>query len=567
MNSYRIKQLILLFIFLFSINGLLTSVNPLSRTFREEFTKVQSKNFASERVLTSINSTSLVDFVDTLLDEEMLDTFRIPGLVVSFVQNNETLFIKGFGQANISSSEFINPNNTIFRAGSVSKSFVATAVMQLYEKGLVELHTDINNYLPNFKFPETYPSRPITLHHLLTHTAGLDEVWNVTMFGNSSYRFEEFLVSNLPKRIYPPGEVFCYSNYGYALAGYLVGAITNSSFEQYVQSNIFDPLGMNSSGFEQPITPQHLQDFAQGYFLEDNELKPMELCYFMAYPAGSLYTTAQDMTKFITAHLNQGEYNHSRILNSSTIQLMQKLQFTHHPQLGGYCYGFYEYIDHIAQNITAIHHAGDLYGFASELVLFPELRLGFFLSSNGVSTGLREVFLATFYDTFFPTPPPIPIPTQDFLDRKHLFEGIYWYNRYPHEKYEQGEYSDSIPYSSIELSVDESAETLVTTIREKGEGYSLAWIEIEPFLFQYPGSDTKLALILVEGQVQYIATGLAIYERQWIDYTSITLTSSLTTSIETTTTKSNFPEFIFVFSVFFSFIFYRKRRNSWKKRS
>ncbi len=559
-----ISKIKTLFLFLILFLSLGSNVEPSKLPIKVRkgvAYELQDIGFFSKGDFSTINSTAIEEFIDNICDEEILNALFVPGLVISAVQNNETLFVKGFGQANLSSTIPINPNKTIFRAGSVSKTFVATAVMQLYEKGLLNLTTDINTYLPTFKIPNTYPNRSITFHHLLTHTAGLDEVWNHTYLANSSSNLEEYLATNLPKRIYAPGEVFCYSNYGYALAGYLVEVITGVQFDQYVKINIFDPLGMNSSGFKQPIHPNYLEDLAPGYYLEDGELTPLEpLLYFMAYPAGSLYTTASDMSKFIIAHLNEGIYNNSRILNSTTIHLMQSLQFTHHPRLGGYCYGFYEYIDHVEQNITTIHHAGDLYGFASELVLIPELKLGFFLSHNSISSGFREYFLASFYDRFFPSLLPQPVPTQDFSERKHLYEGIYWFNRYPHEKYEQGEFTDSIPYSTVELSVNEPSETLKTTFIEFGETYDAEWVEIEPFLFQLPQTDVKMALIPIDNNIQYIVLGLAVYERQEIDHSSTIQSTSPTTSVETTTSKTRFPELMFLLIPLSFILLYRKKR-------
>ncbi len=561
MSASKIKCLTLTFLLILSINSFIHSIGHLSITRVGDVYKFQSIHASFERELSEINSTAIEEFVDAFFDEELLNSFLVPGVAITFVQNNETIFTKGFGWANVSSSVPVDANETIFRAGSISKSFVATAVMQLYEKGLLELTTDINMYSPTFNISDSYPNHPITLHHLLTHTAGFDEVWNVTTSPTNISILPEFLETNLPKRIYAPGEVFCYSNYGYALAGYLVEVISGINFDQYVKINIFDPLGMNSSGFEQPFSSSHLEDFAQGYYFEDEEPIPLELYYFMAYPAGSLYTTASDMSKFIVAHLNGGVYNNSRILNTSTIQLMQSRQFTHHPQLGGYCYGFYEYIDHINQNISIIHHAGDLYGFASDLVLFPELNFGFFLSHNSVGTGFREVFLAALFDTFFPTPSTVPIPTDDFMDRKQLYQGIYWYNRYPHEKYEQGEYSDVIPYSTIELSVNESAATLITVINEQGETISVDWIEIEPFLFQLPETDTKLLLVPIDDKIQYIILGLAVYERQDTDDSSLTTTSFQSTTTETTHSKANFTNIGIIFYAVIILVFLSKRRK------
>ena len=179
-----------------------------------------SKSRFTEGNLSEIDPIVLEEFVDNFFNNQTLDQFQVPGMVITFVRDTEILLSKGYGWANISAAEVINPNRTVFRAGSVSKSLVATAVMQLYELGQLNLSEDINTYLPELTINDTYPDQPITLSHLLTHTAGFDDVWNVSFSSESEMvTLNDFLSSNLPLRIFTPGEATTYSNYGYALAG------------------------------------------------------------------------------------------------------------------------------------------------------------------------------------------------------------------------------------------------------------------------------------------------------------------------------------------------------------
>ncbi len=514
--------------------------------------------------LSEIDPIVIEEFVDDFFSDKILADFQVPGAVITFVRDTEILLAKGFGWANISSTKEINPNHTVFRAGSVSKSFVATAVMQLYEQGLLNLSADINDYLPTFKISDIYLNQPITLSHLLTHTAGFDEVWNISISGDSELSsLGEFLASNLPLRIFPPGEVISYSNFGYALAGYIVELITGVSFHEYVKCNILDPLGMNSSGFEQPILPIPLSNAAQGYYVSnESTFIPMDLYYLNPYPAGSFYTTGADISKFMLAHLNNGTYNNQSILNGSTVQYMHARQFSHHPQLEGFCYGFYEYID---RDIRAIHHAGDLYGFASELMLFPQYKFGYFISQNSVGTGLRDVFTELFINEFFPGGSYLPPQsTDDFEDRMDLYKGTFWHTRYPHEHYE--EYSDDLPFSSIELSVDENSNLLLTNLTQFDQSSLLEWVEIEPFLFQYKEAEIKLVLHPVNGVIKYIFFGLSSYERHEDSSTSIThasdtaLTSESTETTDLTITSST-GFGLFCLLIGLSVLFFRRKRS------
>ncbi|PWI46557.1 hypothetical protein CEE45_16145, partial [Candidatus Heimdallarchaeota archaeon B3_Heim] len=496
-----------------------------------QYSSLISTDRSVDSNLSEIDPLALEEFVDNFFNEQTLTDFQAPGAVVTFVRNDEVLLSKGFGWANISTNEEINPNSTVFRAGSVSKSFVATAVMQLYEQGLLNLSADINNYLLTFKINDTYPDQPITVSHLLTHTAGFDEVWNGISTNDSEITpLGEFLATNFPKRIFSPGEVICYSNFGYALAGYIVELIAGVPFSDYVKSNILEPLGMNSSGFEQPMPPITLSDAAQGYSVSnESNFVPIDLYYLIPYPAGAFYTTGADISRFMLAHLNGGTYNNQSVLNESTVQYMHARQFSHHPQLEGFCYGFYEYIE---PDFRAIHHAGDLYGFASELMLFPEQRFGYFISQNSVGTGLREVFTAVFVNEFLPSTYDPPQSTDDFQDRMDLYTGTFWHTRYPHENYE--EFKEVIPISSIVLSIDENSAILLTNLTEGEVSIMIEWIEIEPFLFQLDGTDIKLALQIVDGNIKYIFLGISSYERQEVEHTSTSFTPFSSTTHPTT---------------------------------
>ena len=178
----------------------------------------------------------------------------IPGATISVVKDGKLLFAKGYGSGDIASSRPVVASETLFRIGSVTKLFTWTAVMQLVEAGQLDLNADVNTYLESPKIPDTYP-QPITMAHLMTHTAGFEErQLGLSVIDKERARpLATVLAADMPDRIYPPGEVTAYSNYGAALAGYIVEQISSEPFDEYVQRHILEPLAMRHSTARQEL--------------------------------------------------------------------------------------------------------------------------------------------------------------------------------------------------------------------------------------------------------------------------------------------------------------------------
>ena len=196
--------------------------------------------------------------VEAFLDGFMhmqLERENIAGAVVLVVKDGKVLFSRGYGYGDVDKKTPVSPSSTLFRPGSISKLFTWTAVMQLVEQNKVELDRDINSYL-DFKIPATYP-QPITLRHLMTHTAGFEEQIKdlINSEGAPISTLREHLIAHMPQRVYPPGTIPAYSNYGASLAGYIVERVSGKPFNQYVSENIFTPLAMARSTFAQPLPP------------------------------------------------------------------------------------------------------------------------------------------------------------------------------------------------------------------------------------------------------------------------------------------------------------------------
>lgn len=328
-----------------------------------------------------------------------LERDNIAGATVAVVKDGKLLFSKGYGYANRKEKLPVSPEETLFRPGSVSKLFTWTAVMQLVEQGKLDLDRDINEYL-DFKIPEAF-GQPITLKHILTHTPGFEEqIKDLFKVTGGSPDLGEHLKTHIPARIFPPGTTPAYSNYGTALAGYIVERVSGRPFNDYVAENIFKPLGMNRSTFAQPLPPELAPGMSAGYRLASDDPMPFEVV--TVFPAGSLSSTANDMAKFMIAHLQQGEFNGSRILKPETARLMHSRLFALDDAANAMAHGFYE---ESRNGHRIIGHGGDTVAFHSDLHLIPDTGVGFFISYNSAGKGeasLRSILWQAFLDRYYP---------------------------------------------------------------------------------------------------------------------------------------------------------------------
>src|SRR3990172_1881200 len=164
-------------------------------------------------------------FLDELFAKDM-EEYHIAGAAVAVVKDGELFFAKGYGYADVENKIPVDPEQTIFRIGSVGKAITWTAVMQLVEQGKLDLDADINTYL-DFHIPDTYP-QPVTIKHLLTHTSGLENrlIASGVTDDNDVVPAREFLISHMAARVRPPGDYVNYSNYNAILAGYIVGQVS-----------------------------------------------------------------------------------------------------------------------------------------------------------------------------------------------------------------------------------------------------------------------------------------------------------------------------------------------------
>jgi CubicO group peptidase (beta-lactamase class C family) len=432
--------------------------------------------------MTSADVSAFLDGVVPL----QLKRENIAGAMVIVVKDGKVLYAKGYGYSDVKAEKSVTTDATLTRPGSVSKLFTWTAVMQLVEQGKIDLDRDINDYL-DFKIAAKY-SKPITMRNLMTHTPGFEETIQGLIVENQTGipSLGDYLKNHQPERVFPPGDTPAYSNYGATLAGYIVQRVSGMPFDDYVEKNIFQPLDMQHSTFRQPL-PDNLKPLmSDGYRVASGKAEPFEIV--VPAPAGSLSTTADDISHFMLAHLQDGEYNGQRILQPATVQWMHSRQYAPNPAVNGMCLGFYE---EVRNGQRIIGHGGDTVYFHSDLHLIPAAGVGFFVSYNSV--GKSEISPRTalwdqFLDRYFPYTIPAAHPPASAVEDAKLVAGQYMSSR--------GAFTNIFSFSGFlgELSVSAKPDgTILTDDMKTLAGEPKQWQEIAPLVYREKGNQDLLA--------------------------------------------------------------------------
>ncbi len=368
-------------------------------------------------------------FIDGVVQPAMKAN-NSPAGTVAIMHNGELIFAKGYGFQDVDKQIPVDPHTTLFRPGSVSKLFTWVAVMQQVEQGKLDLDTDVNEYLQNFKIKDTF-DQPVTLRHIMTHTAGFEDGAVGYLIIDDPDRImplAESMEKYQPERVNPPGAQTAYSNYATAIAGLIVANVSGLKFEDYIEQEIFQPLGMDHSTFNEPLPEKLAATMAKSYSIEAGKFteKPFEIISNFG-PAGAQSATATDMVKFAQAILNGGELNGQRILKEATVKEMLTRNFSHDDRLLGMALGFYEG-DY--EGTRVVGHGGDTSYFHSFLGVDEEHQLAFFTSfAGGGGSAVRSMLFPAFYEEFFPREEEPPVPPSDFSERAGQYAGTYGFWR------------------------------------------------------------------------------------------------------------------------------------------
>ncbi|WP_313344295.1 serine hydrolase domain-containing protein [Sedimentibacter sp.] len=310
----------------------------------------------------------LINEISSMVNE-LIEDGKVKGAVLSVTKSDKIIFCNGFGFADEYNNIAADGETTAFRIGSVSKTFVAAAAQILNQEGKLDMNTDISAYLKP-DFPKlTYP---VTMHQLLTHTAGFEELVTGIAVANVSDTepLSESVRKYMPAQVYKPGEISSYSNYGIALAAYVIESITDVDFSKFCMERIFMPLNMNDTTYE------YMHDVAyvsKAYLPNGNEgIEP----YINLYPEGSAVSTAQDMAKYMMWLLNNQD---NRVLSGEYKKELFIKQFSMSEKLegGGYVWNRKE-----RNNKIYYDKKGETLHFYTRIALYPETDTGVFLSFN-----------------------------------------------------------------------------------------------------------------------------------------------------------------------------------------
>lgn len=319
---------------------------------------------------------------------EILNRHPAVGLAVGVVRNGSLEFFSGHGMADIASQAPIT-EDTVFRIGSITKTFTAIAIMQLWEQGFVDLDAPANDYLRAFKLiPAEAGFRPATIRHLLTHTAGVPEEAHRLDFLRHDYGETVGLRERPPtlaeyyggglRLVAEPGARFAYGDHGIATLGQIVEDVSGQPLDRYFRECIFEPLGMVDTDVLR--SPRVCERLATGYTLGSRGPRAVPDRHLIPAAAGSIYSTTRDMARYLAALLSGGRNEHGSILEPATMTSMFEPHYQPDPRIPGLGLSFFraDVGGHVA-----VEHQGILPGFNAQIWVAPGDGIGLVAFTNG----------------------------------------------------------------------------------------------------------------------------------------------------------------------------------------
>lgn len=353
---------------------------------------------------------SIVIVKEKQIDEYIkvyLESYQIPGLAIAIVEDNQIFTAKAYGVKNLDTKEPII-TESIFHMASVSKPFSATAIMQLVERGKMNLDDPLIKYLPYFKIDDEH-FRDITIKQMLMHTSGIPDVrdyeWDKPQFDDgAAERYVRSLANE--KMIAQPGEKWQYSNMAFDILADVIAKVSGMSFEDYIKENILNPLDMKESDFLRERIKPELRTSAHVFNLKPqvSEVYPYNRCHA---PSSCLNANVVEMCNWAIANMNEGAFKENRILDASSYKLLFEPQTKINEKLSvGLSWAIGQY-----RNTKTVFHSGGDLGFRSYFIMLPEKSLAIIVASNFEGTpignlthGVIDIMLG-----FEPEQPKTPI--------------------------------------------------------------------------------------------------------------------------------------------------------------
>ncbi len=320
--------------------------------------------------------------------DQILSRHPAVGFAFGVVRNGELEFFRTHGVADMATMRPVTAD-TVFRIASITKTFTAIAVMQLWERGLVDLDAPANDYLRAFQLVPARPGfRPASVRHLMTHTAGLAEMVHPSRglryafgesyaLGESRPSLGEYYRGGLRVHV-EPGTRFAYTDHSFATLGQIVADVSGEPIDMYFRKHIFGPLGMADTDLNRLDRVESRR--ATGYNMGPHGPRPVTDREWMTAAASSIYSTPKDMARYVAALLGGGANGHGSVLKPATLEMMFGAQYQPHPLVPGIGLAFsrFEIGGHLA-----VEHEGVLPGFNSDIFLAPHDGVGVMAFTNG----------------------------------------------------------------------------------------------------------------------------------------------------------------------------------------
>jgi CubicO group peptidase (beta-lactamase class C family) len=364
---------------------------------------------------------------------------HVAGATVAVVQNGQVVLKKGYGLASVSPARPVDPDTTLFRVGSISKLFTWTLVMKEVESGRMKLDAPVDNYLPErLQVPALGATRQVLVRDLMTHSGGFENKTLGRLFEvkpNRVRSLDTYLRQERPRRIWVPGQIPEYSNFGASLAGAAVAKVEGKPFIDLTEAEIIRPLNLSHTTFREPYPdnsalpapmPAELAgDAAQGLEWTDAgyRAQPYEYTSQVA-PAVSASSTAGDMARFMQLILAGGTLDGTRVYGPDTAQAFRTVALRSGPGIAGWANGFWE--RPLPGGFDGFGHLGQTLNFRSNLVTVPALNLGVFISVNSDSGAtLVETLPAQIVERFYAVPQAPPEGSADLFAQRKAYAGDY----------------------------------------------------------------------------------------------------------------------------------------------
>ena len=467
-------------------------------------------------------------FVDGVAAEAM-SADHIAGAAVTVVQNGKVVLKKGYGADRLSPARAVDPDRTLFRLGSMTKTFTWIALMREIEANHIRLDGRINVYLPQEdQIPDEGYSRPILIRDLMTHTPGFEDRRYGQLIEKDPRRIralDVYLHQERPHRVREAGSLPSHSNYGAALAGEALVQVTGKTVHALLEGEITGPLGMSRTTLREPYPRRNdlpapmdaaiAADVSQGFGWTGSGFRERPFEYMtQVAPAAAASSTAGDMSRYMLAILGDGTLNGATIYSPAIAKDFRTTLQRSAPGVPGWDYGFAEYA--LPGGFHGFGHSGSTLSFHASMVTVPELGLGVFVAAN---TETGEPFTATLPERivqrfYAPAGPVAPEPSAWLRQNASAFAGSYLTTR---RAYHGLESFAHLMASEVAVRVADNGTLLVP-----GRAGPTAWtpdpsasLEARYVAFHQIGGPGQMVFEMERGQARrwFTPSGGAAYER------------------------------------------------------